>query len=189
MYLAIGRSFSTHLFLLGLTCTGRSRFVPRRFSIPSHYARQRGDPLNVIPSVAVVGNCRSQLQIRTHSCAILNWSRVEAWLPGIFCKRELPRFLPVWYGYSKILVNSMFFGLSHPGISLKHIIKTSTICRVSFLSILSCCWIWGIIWVRFWSRPFSDAQLQHKHTGRRKASVHTRIYWHPKPNRRGKASI
>lgn len=115
-----GRSFSTHLFPSSLTCTGRSRFVPRGFSIPAHYARQRGDPFNVIPSVTVVGNCRSQLQIRTHSCAILNWSRIKAWLPGIFCKRKLPRSLLVWYSYSKILVNGMFFSFSHLGISLKH---------------------------------------------------------------------
>lgn len=68
----MGRSFSTHLFTSGRTCTGWSRFVPGGFSIPSHYARQRGDPLNVIPSIAVVGNRRSQLQVCAHACAVLN---------------------------------------------------------------------------------------------------------------------
>ena len=47
----------------------------------------------------------------------------------------------------------------------------------------------GIIQVRSWSRTFSDARVQHKCTGRRKVSVHTRIYWYPKSNQRGKALI
>lgn len=74
-----------------LTCTGRSRFVPGGFPILSHDAGQRGDPLDVVPSVAVVGDGGSQLQVCTHSCAVLNRSRIKARLPGIFCKGELPR--------------------------------------------------------------------------------------------------
>lgn len=111
-----------------LTCTGRSGFVPRRFPILSHYARQRGDPFDIIPSITVVGDGGSQFQICTHSCTIFNWSRIKARFPGIFCKTKLPTSLPVWYNCFQIVDNDIVFDFSCFRFSLKHITNTSTTC-------------------------------------------------------------
>lgn len=113
-----------------LTCTGRSGFVPRRFPILSHYARQCGDPLDIIPSITVVGDCRPQFQICTHSCTIFNWSRIKAWFSGIFCKTKLPTSLLVWYSCFQIVDSDIIFGFPCFRFSLKHITNTSTTCRV-----------------------------------------------------------
>lgn len=183
-YFVLGRSSSPRLFHKGLTCTGGSRLVPRGFSIFSHYARQRGDSFNIIAAVTVVGNGGSQFQVCTHPCTVLNWARIKAGLPGIFCKMKLPRFLLVWQSGFQIVDNSTFFVLFLSGNLTKADDKDQHCLQgLDFKHSLMLLNL-GITRVKFWCRPFADAQLQLQHE--QEGNPHfIQINWYPKSNQQG----